>query len=806
MLRLIRDVRVGLRSLRSRPAFATTAVLALALGIGLSAAVFTVANALLLRPLPVREQDRLIALWGKRADQTFDYPLGLDAARDVARRSRAMQRVGFYAYEGAYPVLIREGGEVSRMRRALVSGEFFPVLDVRPHLGRALRPADDAWGAERAIVLSYATWRQRFGADTGVVGRRVTLHGDGAVYTIVGVMPLGLDYPRGTDFWAPIYAVTPARNLEYAAVNLVGRLARGATPDHARDELTAFFARADAPRWQRGMRGVSSTFTSLIVGDTRPALFAFAAAAGLLLLIACVNVANLLLVRGLTRVREMAVRSALGAERKDLMRQLLTEHALLAVAGGVLGAAVGSVALRTFLAFAPETLPRLNEIRVSVATLGGAIGAATIALLLFAVAPALIASRTDLQVALRSDSRQTAGKRSRAATEFLVAGQVALALMVLSAAGLITRSLVKLERADFAFDESRLLIAELGLRYDQLDDARKQRDAIDRLLPLIARIPQVQSLSPVVAAPFSGPGGWDGRPAREGQTNEEAARNPMLNMEVVAPAYFETFRMPVLRGRGFTDADREGAQAVVVVSQSTARHYWPGADPLGKRLLMGGMQEIALTVVGVVHDTRYRDLREARPSIYFPLRQAFFPFTATELAIRTRGDPADAVAAIRRVVADATPGIALASAAPFEDFLGRPLAQPRLNALLLAVFASACVALSAIGLFGVMSTMVRQRTREFGVRMALGATPAAVMRLVVGRGLAIIGAGLGAGLLGALLANRLLGSLLYGVSPNDATTFVGAILLLAVVAAITTFLPARVSMRIDAVSALRVEG
>lgn len=364
---------------------------------------------------------------------------------------------------------------------------------------------------------------------------------------------------------------------------------------------------------------------------------------------------------------------------------------------------------------------------------------------------------------------------------------------------------MKLERADFSFDASRLLIAELALRYDQLDNPARQRAAIDRLLPLVQRIPEVRSISPVVAAPFSGTGGWDGRLARDGQSIQEANANPMLNMEVVAPAYFQTFGMPVVRGRGFTNADRDGTQPVVVISESAARHYWPDANPIGRRLRMEGELGRSFIVIGVVPDTRYRDLREARASIYFPLGQSFFPFTATTLAIRTTGPPADVVAALRRVVGESTPGIALASAAPFETFLEKPLAQPRLNALLLAVFASACVTLAAIGLFGVMSTMVRQRTREFGVRMALGATSGDLRRMVMRRGLAIACAGLSAGLVAALVINRLLTTLLYDVTPTDTTTLVGVTLLLITVSALASLLPARAGTRITIVNALRMD-
>ena len=338
----------------------------------------------------------------------------------------------------------------------------------------------------------------------------------------------------------------------------------------------------------------------LILGDTKPALITFAAAAALLLLITCINVANLLLVRGLTRIREIAVRSALGAGRRRVIAQLLTENALLAVAGGALGVAVAIVAVQGFIAFAPSSVPRLDEIHVNATALAGAVGITALAMLIFALAPAVMTSRVELQQMLRSGARQTSGWLSRFVTEGLVAGQVALALLVLSAAGLIGKSLIKLERADLSLEPSRLLIAELALRYDQFDSKEKQLALLDRLVTRLKEIPDVRGVSPVVAAPFSGTGGWDGRPASEGQSPEQASGNPMLNMEVVAPEYFATLGISVLRGRGFTDQDRQGIPGVIMLSESAARHYWPGADPIGKRLLMGEKLDLPLTVVGIV--------------------------------------------------------------------------------------------------------------------------------------------------------------------------------------------------------------
>ena len=798
---VLQALRTALRGLRRTPGFVAVAILTLALGIGLATAVFTVAETLLLRRLPVQDQDRLVVLWGEARDQAFTYPLGLDDAREFARRTRSLEPMAFFSYYGAAPKPIQDGGQISSLSRALVSGAFFEVLGARPLLGRALHAADDVLGAAPVMVLSYRAWQQRFGGDAHVLGRRVLTYDDGVAYTVVGVMPQGLDFPGGTDFWAPVIPSSAPKELY-----LIGRLAPGATATNARDELTTFFGRDEASPWERGLRGAVHPLPRFILGDTRPALIVFAVAAGLLLLITCINVANLLLVRGLGRVREIAVRSALGASRLQVIGQLLTENALLAIAGGGVGVAVAYMAVRLFVSVAPAGVPRLDEIGLNATALAGALGITAIAMLVFGLAPAVIASRVEIDQALRSDARQSASRRSRLGTEALVAGQVALALIVLSGAGLIARSLIKLERADLSFESSRLLIGDLTLRYDQYNDPKKQRALLERLVSRLQAIPGVRAASPVVAVPFSGAAGWDGKPAAEGQSAEEAAANPMLNMEVVTPAYFETFAIPVIRGRRFTDQDREGGPAVVMVSQSAARHYWPGEDPVGKRLNMGAELDWTATVVGVVPDTRYRDLRNARPSIYFPLRQSFFPYVPMTLAVRTNGPPAELVAAIRRVISESEPGVGLASAAPFETFLAGPLAQPRLNALLLALFAAAAVTLAAVGLFGAVAAMVRQRTRELGVRMALGATTDDLRRMVLRRGLTITTLGSALGLLGALLANRLLSAMLYEVTPTDVATFAAVTGFLLGVATLAILIPARAISRIDPVIVLRAEG
>jgi putative ABC transport system permease protein len=799
---LWRTVRVGFRSLRRTPGFSVTAVLTLAIGIGLSTAVFTVAEALLIRRFPVADQDRIVLLWGETADGRFkNFPLDYTDVRRFVGASRSLQRAAYLQFEQTWPTTFRDGDRISTLRQSLVSGDFFSVLGARPALGRALTPDDDLAGAAPVAVLSWTAWQRQFGGDRGVLGKRLTLHGSRVAFSIVGVMPQGLDYPRGVDFWAPIVPSTAPTALPLMAYDVIGRLAPGATPATARTEISSFF-RASGDAFMREVRGVVHTLPSLIIGDTRPAVIVFAAAVALLLLITCVNVATLLLVRGLGRAREIAVRTALGATRPQLVKQLLIENVVLALAGGAVGVALAFAVVRVFVAVAPPDLPRLDEIHVSSTALLGAVSITALALVVFAIAPAVLTSRVALVRMLRSGVRETASRRSRLTTESLVAAQLALAVVVLSAAGLIGRTLLELQRADLALDSSRLLVVSLAIS-DQYGSVARQTAMLEAVDARLKVTPGVTELSPVVAVPFTR--GWDGRPKAEGQSEQDAATNPMLNMEVVGDRYFDALGTPVLRGRTFTAADRQGASPVVMLSESAARAYWPTGDPIGKRLV-GFEKDQFLTVVGVVPDTRFRDLRDPRATIYFPLRQSTFPFVPLSLVIRTTGDPASVVPSVRRAVEEAAPGVLVSNAAPFETFLTQPLAQPRLNALLLGVFAGAAVALAAIGLFGVMMTMVRQRTRELGVRMALGATAADLRSLVMRRGLLIAASGAAAGLIGALATNRLLSAMLYEVSPTDALTLTLVAGLLLCVAAVATLIPARSSTRIDPVVALRADG
>jgi predicted permease len=798
-------VQIAARRLRRSPGFALTAAGTLALGIGIATAVVTVADTLILRSLPVRDQNSVVVLWGATRDGRFDnFPLGLKDVRAFASRAGSLSRVEFFSYDDPFPKPIRDGDRMSRMRETHVSGGFFELLGARPALGRLLRPEDDRVGAAPVAVVSYATWQQTFGGDTNVIGRPLVMYQTGVSHTIVGVAPSGFEYPGRTEVWSPVIPASTIAGSDssVALLDVLARLRPGRTVGDARGELTAYFGRPGAPTWHQSVRGVAHPLADAILGDTKPALFTFVAAAALLLIITCVNVANLLLVRGLGRSREVAVRASLGASRAQVTGELLVESVLLAAIGGLAGVALAAAVVKGFAAIAPPEIPRLGELRVGSLVVLAAVGCTAFTVLFAGVVPALVTARTDLQLLLRSGDRGSSpDHRFRLATEGLVMAQVAIAVVMLSAAGLLTRSLTKLERVDLAFEPSGLLIAELAVRYDQYRTTTLLA-ALEPLLSRVSATPGVIAVSPVLAGPFSGSSGWDGRPPAEGETADQAVARPMINLEAVAPSYFAMFGIPVVRGRAFTDADRTSAEPLAIISESTANAYWPGADPIGKRFQLASGKR--LTVIGVVPDTRYRDLRQPRASMYV-LWQHAWPGVPTTLAIRTRGAPASVVPAIRRAIDETGMGISLMSATPFETLLASPRAQPRLHAMLLGGFALSAAALAAVGLFGVMATMVRIRARELAVRQALGATSSGVVRIVLGRGMSITGVGAVVGLLAALATNRLLTALLFEVSPSDALTLLGAATLLLVCAALASVIPVVASIRIPPAAALRAD-
>lgn len=807
------DLRLSLRGARRAPGFAAAVVGTLALGIGLAAAMGAIARAIAFDALPVRDQARVVVLWGEQPRRSFAHlPLALADAQEFARASRTMTDVAGVDYNGAWEWTFRSEGVPARYRGSLVGGAWFRMLGVVPLVGRTLRPEDDVEGAPRVMVIGEGLWRRDFGGDPGVVGRTLVSHTFGTPYTIVGVVPSGLDVPRGAEFWTPVAATTMQGGRSWSAVDVYGRLRPGATAEQARAEYTAFRrARARSATDVAATADLVGTVRTLgthVVGDVRPALAAVAAAALLVLAIACVNVAGLLLLRTARRHQELAVRAAIGAGAPRLVRQLLVEHGALAVLGGALGAGVAALAVRAFVALAPAELPRLGEVRVDGALLALATLATGAVVLLVGLVPALGAGRVPVADALRRQGRGVFGGRGAGrARRALVAVQVALALVVLAGAGLVTRSLARLQRVELGFAGGEsvavLPLARAAAADEARGGARYVRDRTERLLARVRATPGVVDAATVTNLPFSGTGGWDGLMEAEGRAAADSASMPWLNMESTGASYLRTMGVALLRGRFLADADREGAAPVVVLSASAARRIWPGQDAIGRRLRFAGGDTLWRTVVGVVADTRYRDLVDPRPSIYFPYRQ--FPQPPEVLAVRTVGDAARLVPALRAAVAEAAPDVLLGGGGTMTSLLGRPLARPRLTAALLSTFAAIALVLTAVGLFGVVAASVAQRDREFGVRSALGARPRELARLALGEGLALAAVGAGVGLAATLGATRLLASSLYEITPTDPPTLAATAALLLAVCAAACLVPARRAARVDPATVLRGE-
>jgi putative ABC transport system permease protein len=803
---LRQDVGYALRSLRRDPGFALVATLTLALGIGAATAMFSVINGVLLRPLPVAEQERVMVMWGEQPARDFPHmPFLHPMLEEYAEQTRAFEMLAGIDYNGAWPRTMRDGDEAVTIAGTWVTGDFFRVLGVVPAIGRILLPDDDVPGAAPALVISHAFWQRHFGGDPSAIGRE--FRWNERSFVVVGVMPRGFEYPRGAEFWT---ALGPIRaEVMETHLDLVGRLRPGVTVEQARADLGAFLQRTDAerPPMLQGLRPVVNPLADLVVGEVRAALWILSAAVLLLVSIACINVANLLFIRGSARVRELAIRSAVGADRRRIARQLLTESAVLAAVAGVAATVMAVAALRGLLALAPPQLPRLEEVRLDPAALGFALAATLLVGVLAGLAPALWSAGGDAYTTLRGGARVGAGTAGmRRVRQGMVAGQVALALLVLVGAGLLLRSLANLQRAEMGFAGESLVVATMSLPPDRFADRAEHLALLDRVVERVGALPGVGAVSPVTRPPFSGKGGWDAPYTGEGQGTEAREANPVLNLELAGAGYFAMLGVPIVRGRAFTDRDREDAAPVAIVSEAVARRTWPGEDPLGKRIKLGGPDSPMPwhTVVGVAAETRWRELVEPRPSIYFPIRQFGGPVPMS-LGLRTEVDPASVIPALRGALREVDPQLHLVDAAPLTRLLDAPLAGPRFSAALLAVLAALALTLAAVGIYGVMAAWVRQRQHEVGVRMALGAAAGDIRRLVLGQGLMLAVAGAGVGLLAALAGTRLLSALLFGVSPTDPLTFAGVASLLLVVALAACYLPTRRATRVDPMVTLRVE-
>ena len=799
---LKQDLRYAFRALRRQPGFTAVAALTLALGIGANTAIFTVVNSVLLTALPYREPGRLVMLW----ETTKDLPQIMVSYPDYLDwRTRARTFEDIAIYNGFDNFNLTGRGEPARVRGALASGNLFTLLGVRPQVGRLIGPADDRPGADRVAMITDGFWRTRFGADSGIVGQSVLL--DGISYTIVGVLPPSMRLAN-CDVWVPIgpFADSPrfVRSNHPGLIG-IGRLKPGVTIDQMRADLTGVARQleADYPGDNAGIGAGGAPLMEMVVGTVRRALVVLSGAVGLVLLIACANVANLVLSRSAARQREFALRVAIGAGRARLVRQLLTESVVLSTIGGALAVFIAWGAVKLLVSLRPGTIPRLAEIQLDGTVLLYALGLSFVTGILFGLFPALQAIRSDHLSALKDGGRNasTGGGRMRTRAA-LTAAEVALALVLLAGAGLLLRSFANLTRVDLGVDINNLVAALVQLPESRYPTVAERHARFTEIVRRVQALPSIERVATATDLPVST--SWQSGVTFQGLPPVAAGSTPLLNGSIVSPEYFGTMSMRLLRGRGIEPTDIQDRPPVVVLSEAAAKRFFGSADPVGQRMKTGWADQEGewMTVVGVVSDTRTDGLQLApRGTFYLPLGQA----DVSEMWVMVRSAaPTDQVtAALRREMEAIDPNLPLANVLTLRSVVDGFVAQPRFAMLMLAIFAGVALLLAAVGIYGVISYNVAQRWTEIGVRIALGATRGDILRLVVGHAMSITAVGLGLGVGIALASGRVIARLLYEVEPSDPVVLAAVTAFLAAVALIASALPALRATRIAPTVAIR---
>ncbi len=800
---LRQDLTQAIRVLRRSPAFLAIALVTIALGVGANSAIFTVVRGVLLRPPPFAQPDRLVAVYeDNRPDHSPRSQLAAADYVDYRRQQSSLTDIGIVGYSS----LDYQGAtEPVALHGLRFSANVFSILGVPPMLGRTFAPDEDQPGKTSVVVLSFATWRGIFGSDSTVVGRSVVM--SGTPMTIIGVMPPRFIFGGDEQFWTPFnihgQLADVNRSRKFHNMVAVARLRPGVTPPRAESDLLTIAHRNEQafPASNTGHLVSVVPLHSALVGDAQTTLLVLAGAAACVLLIACANLANLVFSRTLGRQRELAVRAALGAGRGRLVRQLLTESLLLALIGGMAGSAVGWAATRGLLAVAPDALPHVGDVAIDPMVVGFALIVSLGGGLLFGLVPAWAGSRTDAERTLRDTSRVVVGRRADRWRRLLVAGQTALTVVLLVCAGLLVRSLDRLQRVELGFDPDHVLLVNLALTSNAYDTRPKIAQFYETLFERIRPTPGVRSVGAGSSVPLRGSSTAglhiEGEPMPNGPL-------PSIGYTAVSDDYFRSLGIPLRSGRGFISQDAAGAEPrVVVVNQEAVRRFWGGRDPVGARIQLGpDPQEPFYVVVGVVGNVRQDGFDAApRPVAYTSYRQEGESYLS--LVIKTTGNPRQALPAVRAAVRELDRTLPLTRVTTMEDVAGNSLSRRRFSMLLLATFAAVSLVLAVVGTYGVMAYTVSARTPELGVRIALGATTSNVLGLVVGQSMLTSTLGIAAGVAGAVALTRTIRGMLYGVGPTDASTFVVVTSVLLAACALAAFIPARRATRIDPVEALR---
>jgi len=810
---LFKDIRYGIRGLAKRPSFTVIAVITLALGIGANTAIFSVVNAVLLRPLPYAEAERLFVPWGSRGNMQNHTNVSYPDFVDWQAQTKTLEHVAAYNSSGT---LLREGdAEAELIVGAAVSADFFPLLKVAPVLGRPFTRADDQQNAPTVIVLGYGLWQRRFNSDPNIIGKQIRIGSSSA--TVLGILPEGFRFPAQatkTEFLRPLAPALGDRTQRRSAYSLrvVARLKPGVTAAAAESEMRAIGAQLEQQYPDEGFR-LGARLISLhdeITWGTRTPLLVLLGAVGFVLLIACANVANLLLVRAAARHKEMAIRAALGAGRRRVVRQLLTESLLLSLIGGTLGLLVAWWGVHFLLAASPMNLPGLKDAGLDTTVLGFTAVISVLTGVIFGLAPALQASRANLQDALKEGGRNAAGGSVRNRVRaVLVVVEVAISLVLLIGAGLLGKSFLLLSEVRPGFEPEHVLSTDLSLAKAKYPQPEQQQAGFAEIVRRAAAIPGVEAAAVIYPLPLGGDSNSNtfliaGRPALRPEDK------PTSNHRTISPNYFRALNIPLSRGRQFDEHDNQHAPPVIIVNETFARRYFAGTEALGQHIIIEGESgdhggPPQREIIGIVGDVRHESLdTESGAEYYVPYTQA--PESFMSLVVRSSAsNPGSLVASVREVIKQIDKDQYVAAIQPMTKLVTDSVARRRFNALLTGLFAIVALLLASVGIFGVLNYSVAQRTQEIGLRVALGAQTRDVLRLVLGQGVRLILFGLALGLAVSFALTRVLAVMLFGVTPTDPLTFVGVSLLLTSVALLACYIPARRATKVNPLVALRYE-